>query len=161
MQKPWHSLKFDEIFKSLETSPGGLLQAEASERLRRFGPNSIEEPEKVSALKILIGEVTSFFNIILFFSAFVALSVGFLPGHVPKYHEVIFIFAIIILNTIISFIEEYKAAQSIQALHKVMKLKVKVLVLSHFKWVMREEIHRNSPLIKGIRVLGSPFVKGD
>jgi len=23
------------------------------------------------------------------------------------------------------------------------------MVLSHFKWVMREEIHRNSPLIKG------------
>jgi Ca2+-transporting ATPase len=127
LSKLWHSLKIDEVFKSLDISLDGLSQAEASERLRRFGPNSIEEPEKVSALKILIGEVTSFFNIILFFSAFVALSVGFLPGHVPKYHEVIFIFAIITLNTIISFIEEYKAAQSIQSLHKVMKLKVKVL----------------------------------
>ena len=127
MSKPWHSLKIDEVFKSLDISLDGLSQAEASERLRHFGPNSIEEPEKVSALKILIGEVTSFFNIILFFSAFVALSVGFLPGHVPKYHEVIFIFAIITLNTIISFIEEYKASQSIQSLHKVMKLKVKVL----------------------------------
>jgi hypothetical protein len=27
------------------------------------------------------------------------------------------------------------------------------LVLSHFKWVTREEIHRNSPLIKGVRGL--------
>jgi len=26
---------------------------------------------------------------------------------------------------------------------------LKFLVLSHFKWVMREEIHSNSPLIKG------------
>jgi hypothetical protein len=25
------------------------------------------------------------------------------------------------------------------------------VVLSHFKWVMREEIHRNSPLTKGER----------
>ena len=127
MNKPWHSLKLDEVFKSLETSPEGLLQSAASERLKRYGPNKIAEPEKVSALKILIGELTGFFNIILFFSAFVALSVGFLPGHIPKYHEVIFIFAIIILNTIISFIEEYKAAQSIQSLHKVMKIKAKVL----------------------------------
>jgi Ca2+-transporting ATPase len=98
LSKPGHSLKFDEVFKSLDISLDGLSQAEASERLRRFGPNSIEEPEKVSALKILIGELTGFFNIILFFSAFVALSVGFLPGHIPKYHEVIFIFAIIILK---------------------------------------------------------------
>ena len=127
MNKLWHSLKLDEVFKSLETSPDGLLQSEASERLKRYGLNKIAEPEKVSALKILIGELTGFFNIILFFSAFLALSVGFLPGHIPKYHEVIFIFAIIILNTIISFIEEYKAAQSIQSLHKVMKIKAKVL----------------------------------
>jgi len=105
MNNPWHSLKLDEVFKSLETSPDGLLQSAASERLKGYGLNKIAEPEKVSALKILIGELTGFFNIILFFSAFVALSVGFLPGHIPKYHEVIFIFAIIILNTIISFIE--------------------------------------------------------
>ncbi len=26
---------------------------------------------------------------------------------------------------------------------------IKDLALSHFKWVMREEIHSNSPLIKG------------
>jgi Ca2+-transporting ATPase len=127
MNKPWHSLKLDEVFKSLDTSADGLLQSAASERLKHYGSNKIAEPEKVSALKILIGELTGFFNIILFFSAFVALSVGFLPEHIPKYHEVIFIFAIIILNTIISFIEEYKAAQSIQSLHKVMKLKAKVL----------------------------------
>ena len=32
------------------------------------------------------------------------------------------------------------------------------MVLSHFKWVMREEIHRNSPLIKGVRGLfENPF----
>jgi Ca2+-transporting ATPase len=127
MNKPWHSLKLDEVLKSLKTSPDGLLQSAASERLKRYGLNKIAEPEKVSALKILIGELTGFFNIILFFSAFVALSVGFLPGHIPKYHEVIFIFAIIILNTIISFIEEYKAARSIQSLHKIMKIKAKVL----------------------------------
>jgi P-type Ca2+ transporter type 2C len=127
MEKSWHSLKLDEVFKSLETSPEGLLQSAASGRLKRYGPNQIAEPEQVSAIKILIGELTGFFNIILFFSAFVALSVGFLPGHIPKYHEVIFIFAIIILNTIISFIEEYKAARSIQSLHKVIKIKAKVL----------------------------------
>ena len=90
MSKPWHSLKLDEVFKSLETSSDGLSNKEASERLSHFGPYSIAEPEKVSALKILIGELTGFFNIILFFSAFVALIVGFIPGYVPKYHEIIF-----------------------------------------------------------------------
>jgi Ca2+-transporting ATPase len=116
MNKSWHSLKLDEVFKSLETSPEGLLQSVASERLKRYGPNKIAEPEKVSALKILIGELTGFFNIILFFSAFVALSVGFLPGHIPKYHEVIFIFAIIILNTIIRFLRFYSKNLSLTLL---------------------------------------------
>ena len=62
MNKPWHSLKLDEVFKSLETTPEGLLQSAASERLKRYGLNKIAEPEKVSALKILIGELTGFFN---------------------------------------------------------------------------------------------------
>jgi hypothetical protein len=34
-------------------------------------------------------------------------------------------------------------------------------VLSHFKWVMREEIHRNSPLIKGEHNPLPPFSKGE
>jgi Ca2+-transporting ATPase len=127
MSKPWYSLDVDEVLKSLETSPEGLSTSEAIERLKHYGLNKIAELGKISALKIFIRELTGFFNIILFFSAFVALSVGFLPGHIPKYHEVIFIFAIIIVNTFISFIEEYKAAQSIQSLHKVMKIKAKVL----------------------------------
>ncbi len=68
INRPWHTLKPDEIFKSLWMSPDGLTQTEASERLRSFGANRITEAEKVSAFKILWGELKSFFNIILLFS---------------------------------------------------------------------------------------------
>jgi len=42
-------------------------------------------------------------------------------------------------------------------------IRAKRLALSHFKWVMREEIHRNSPLIKGqggcLKILYNPELK--
>ncbi|PIW75117.1 MAG: hypothetical protein CO002_03830, partial [Candidatus Portnoybacteria bacterium CG_4_8_14_3_um_filter_44_10] len=51
----WHSLEIDEIYKKLETEPGGLGEKEAQKRLAAFGPNKLPEEKKVSRLKIFFG----------------------------------------------------------------------------------------------------------
>lgn len=123
----WHSFPIEEVIKTLATSMNGLSPSEASARLGRFGPNRIAEAGRVSAWRILREELTGFFNIILFCAVLTALAVGYLPGQRPKLHEVVFICAIIVLNTIISFVEEYKASQSIQSLHGIMRLRARVV----------------------------------
>lgn len=123
----WHSASVEEVIKALGTTPNGLSTVEATARLDRFGPNRIAEAEQVSAWRILREELTGFFNIILFSAAMTAIAVGYLPGQRPRLHEVVFICTIIVLNTLISFMEEYKASRSIQSLRGIMRLRASVV----------------------------------
>lgn len=123
----WHAASVEESVSALATSARGLSRDEAAARLARYGPNRIAEAERVSAWKILREELTGFFNIILFCAALTAIAIGYLPGQRPKLHEVVFICTIIVLNTLISFVEEYKASQSIHSLHRIMRLRARVV----------------------------------
>ena len=72
---PWHSQKIEEVLSALETSEEGLSDAEAAERLRKDGPNTLRSkpPKKISQMLkeqlldpmvlILIG--ASFFSAVL------------------------------------------------------------------------------------------------
>ena len=49
---PWHSQKIEEVLSTLETSEEGLSDAEAAERLRKDGPNTLRSkpPKKISQM---------------------------------------------------------------------------------------------------------------
>ena len=56
-QKPWHSESVERIFERLHTSPAGLSDAEAAERLQQYGRNELRsKPPKTvfQMLKILL-----------------------------------------------------------------------------------------------------------
>ena len=46
-----HQLTVDEIFKHLGTREGGLSLEEARQRLSRYGPNVLEEPNRYSLIR--------------------------------------------------------------------------------------------------------------
>ena len=67
-----HQLTVDEIFKHLETREGGLSLEEAQQRLSRYGPNVLEEPNRYSLIRGFLRQFTHFLAILLWIAVVLA-----------------------------------------------------------------------------------------
>jgi len=116
----WYQLSVKEIFEHLKTSELGLTEEEVKQRLKKYGPNKIAEEEKISKLKILLHQFTSPLIYILLIAGVVTILL-------KEYIDSGVIFAVVILNAIIGFVQEYKAEKSARALKKLVVPKAKVI----------------------------------
>lgn len=120
-----HRLTADKALSSLKTSPAGLLQAEAARRLAEFGPNHVEEVGREHLLLGFAREFTHFFAIILWAGAALAfLAEHFDPGQGMARLGVAIV-AVIVINGIFSFWQEYKAERAVAALRQLLPQTVK------------------------------------
>ncbi len=116
----WYKKEKKEVLKQLNTSLSGLSLQEAEKRLQVFGPNEIEKSETINLFKLVIEQVKSPLIYILIVAGIVTFSLGhFIDG--------IVIFSVIILNGLIGFIQEYKAAKSVLDLQKLVNVESTVL----------------------------------
>ena len=122
----WHALTIDDTLRQLSTRPEGLTEAEAAERLRRYGPNMIARRKKVSPLRLFFKQFASFFILVLLFAAGLAYAVSFLPGESNRRLTALFILGIIGLSVVLSFFEEYRAQRTLEALDQLLVSKTVV-----------------------------------
>ena len=106
----------DEVLNELKTTDKGLTTSEATARLTTYGKNALEERGKISPLIILLEQFDSPVVWILL----AALVISFILGEKV---DAIVILAILIINAILGFIQEYNAAKDIDALKKLSSLK--------------------------------------
>jgi Ca2+-transporting ATPase len=123
----WHSLSSDDVLQRLGARVEGLSAAEAAARLARWGRNEIRRRKPVSPLRLLLKQFASFFVLVLLFAAALAFAVSFLPGESGRRLTALFILAIIALSVALSFFEEYRAQQGLEALDRLLTLKAVVV----------------------------------
>lgn len=87
----------------------GLSSAQAAANLSKFGPNEIKTKQEFTALKILLSQFTSFLIIILIASGLISI-------YLNEMIDGIAILAIVVINAIIGFTQEYKAENAVKAL---------------------------------------------
>ncbi|WP_372880452.1 cation-translocating P-type ATPase [Psychromonas sp.] len=97
----------------------GLSASAAAERLEEQGPNKLQEAHQRSLWRVLLDQVRNIVILILV----VAMLVAIVSGQWP---EAIAVAAVIIINTGISFVSEWNAMQSMQALYRMSESKVKI-----------------------------------
>lgn len=120
MAEEYYSLKIEDVFKSLDSSEKGLTTREAEKRLGKYGLNELEKKKNISPVKILIRQFTSFIVLVLI----AAMVISFVIG---EKLDAIVVLAIIILNGIFGFVQEFKAEKAIEALRKLAALKARVI----------------------------------
>jgi cation-transporting ATPase F len=119
--KPWHHLDNKEVIDTLESDVDtGLTSDAAAERLQAFGPNSITGKKPVSAVKRLL---LQFHNPLIYILLFATLVTLFLKEYVDSG----VIFAVVIINAIIGFVQESKAEEAINSLKKMLSSSATVL----------------------------------
>ena len=74
--KVWHAMDTGEVFDGLGTTPEGLTEDEAEERLARYGPNAIEPDKGPSVLGLLFDQLKNPLVIVLVAVAAISLLAG-------------------------------------------------------------------------------------
>jgi calcium-translocating P-type ATPase len=109
MSPAWHAKTADEVLAQLDTGPDGLSIADARERLDRFGANALPEASGPSAAQLLLDQVRTPLMWALLAAGGLALALGELA-------DGLVVLAVVVLNTLIGFAQEYRAGRAIAAL---------------------------------------------
>ncbi|KUJ71318.1 cation-translocating P-type ATPase [Thiomicrospira sp. WB1] len=106
----WHQLSSSSVLKQLGThAETGLSAEEVASRQAEYGLNNLHQAEQTSAIMLFLAQLKNPLLIILAVGAVLS----FLTGH---HIDAIAISVIIVINAMISFVQEYKAQKSIDAL---------------------------------------------
>ncbi|WP_316977989.1 cation-translocating P-type ATPase [Shumkonia mesophila] len=113
--RPWHAATAEDAMARTASRPEGLSEEEARQRLTTHGPNLIPRGKGDSALDLLWRQINNPLIWVLIASAAVAMAVD--PTDGTKNGLVIL--AVVVLNTLIGFIQEFKAGKAIEALSQM------------------------------------------
>lgn len=120
LKTDFHALNPTESLEKLETDKKGLTEAEAAKRLEKYGKNEFQQFHRCRAIKILWDQFSSLLIIILILAAALSLLLG-------EVFDAIAILAVIVLNAILGFIQEYKAEKALEELEKIETLEARVI----------------------------------
>lgn len=98
----------------------GLTDKEARRKLEKHGPNLLSERKRISPIKILFEQFTDLMVIILMISTVIS-------GFMGEMTEAITIIAIIVVNAIMGFVQEYRTERTMEALKSLAAPYAKVI----------------------------------
>lgn len=109
----WHMAESRAVLASLAVQPEvGLTEAEVERRRQQHGPNELVERGLKSPWRILWEQVTAVLVLVLIGAAVVKLLLG-------EYLDAIAILAVVLLNAILGFFQEYRAERAMAALKRL------------------------------------------
>lgn len=115
-----HMLTADAVAVLMEVRPEeGLSSAQARERLARCGPNRLPERPIRSPWRVFSGQFRSLLILILLGAASLAALVGSIK-------DAVVILAVVLINALVGFYQEYRAERSLDALKSMLPIKARV-----------------------------------
>jgi H+-transporting ATPase len=130
--QPLRDLPIAELIKHLETSTDGLSQQESQERLEKYGYNEIEEERVNPILKFL-----SYFWGPIPIMIIIAAVLSAVLRHWPDMGVIL---ALLVMNAVVGFREEYQADTAIAALKEKLALKARVKRDREWKTIPAREL---------------------
>lgn len=117
----WYDCSEADICEKLSTSvENGLTMAEAERRILKFGYNDLPATLPRSVFARILSQLNNALILVLLAAA---LATAFLGQVVDS----VIIFSVILINTLIGFIQEGKAEKAIAAVHRMLSLDATVL----------------------------------
>lgn len=105
----WHAIDYKEVLENFESSLQGLELEEVNKRRQKYGLNELKRKNKDGILKVLWRQINNPLIWVLIGSSTLATALG-------KITDGMVVLAVVVVNSIIGFIQEYKAGKAIEAL---------------------------------------------
>ena len=119
MTQHYHELSKTQVLRSLGSSKNGLNDKEVKARQKKHGANELPRAKTAGWLIILLRQFASPFMYILLFAAGVSL----------VFHDLVdagVITAAVVVNTLVGFVQEYKASKALEHLRSLVHPVVRV-----------------------------------
>jgi len=110
----------EQLLSALHTTRDGLQQANAEQRLKQYGPNTIRAQQQATALRLLLSQFKNPLVLILIFAAIVS-------GFVGEWVDAGIVLAIVLGSTLLGFVQEYAASNAVEKLRSQVTIKSRVL----------------------------------
>jgi Ca2+-transporting ATPase len=135
LDSSWYSKEKEEVIRDLESDLKGLSVEKVERKRREFGYNELKERKRASALQILLSQFRNTFALMLIIAIIISVFLGWyetLILHdarltIETFVDGIAIGAIVVLNAIIGFVQEYRSEKAIEALKKLTTPKARVV----------------------------------
>ncbi|MFW9999518.1 MAG: cation-translocating P-type ATPase [Candidatus Hodarchaeota archaeon] len=121
-----HSINYEVVAEKMGTTiEGGLTESEAAKRLEEYGSNELIKEKGKTALQIFISQFKDFLIYLLMFAIVISIVIGIYESRrtgepwPSEYIDAIVIAAILIVNAILGFYQEYQAEKSLESLKKL------------------------------------------
>jgi Ca2+-transporting ATPase len=108
-ETPWHSQSVQQTLAGTGTSEAGLSDAEAGQRLQRYGPNEVDSAKSVSWLTILANQLATVVVLLLVAAAVISFAVG-------DSIEAAAVAVVLVINTTLGFVIDLRARHAMAAL---------------------------------------------
>jgi len=129
-----HALAAHEVLLLLETDPHrGLTSGEAADRLDRFGPNLLPHAEAAGPLRRFLRQFQNPLIYVLLAAGGVTLALG-------EVVDSIVIFGVVLINSVIGFVQESKAEAALDALRAMVRTEARVVRDASARTVASEEL---------------------
>ncbi|MEM5425394.1 HAD-IC family P-type ATPase [Paraburkholderia ferrariae] len=130
----WHAMPAAEIERQLSVNPSqGLDVADAAQRLGTYGPNVLPQGKKSGPLVRLLAQ----FNNVLIY---VLLAAGFIKLMLSLWLDASIIFAVVILNSLLGFLQEGRAEKALDSIRNMLSAEARVLRAGEVRLVPAEEV---------------------
>ena len=106
--------------RALKANEKGLSEEEAKRRLQEFGPNELVERKRVTPFQIFLSQFKDIFVIMLLIAVVIELGIR-------EIIDASTIGAIVALNAVVGFVQEYRSERAMEAMKKLTAPKARVL----------------------------------
>ena len=119
--EPWHAMSAKDVEERLRVDPErGLDAEEAAARLNTYGPNRLPQGKKKGPLMRFLAQ----FNNILIY---VLLTAGFVKLMLSLWLDASIIFAVVILNSALGFVQEGRAEKALNSIRNMLSAEARTL----------------------------------
>jgi len=122
--EPFHARSVDEALDALDSGSEGLVSAEAASRLERYGANVLPRAKRDTPFELLWRQINNPLIWVLVAAGGVAILADW---HGEGLKNGVVILATVAINTLIGFVQEFKAGKAIEALSRMVPEQVAMM----------------------------------
>src|SRR5499426_509618 len=135
-RESWHDQPIPVLAAQFRTDvQQGLTPSEVAQRLQQCGPNALRNAKTISPLALLAGQFSNLVIWVLIGAALVSVALG-------EVVDGIAILAIVVLNAVLGFFQEYRAERAVAALARLTAPRARVVRDGHTEIIAAADIVR-------------------
>ena len=118
--KEWYQKTKEEALQDLECTMEGLSLPQVTERIKKYGENTLKEGKKKSTLEVFLSQFADLLVVILIAAAIISAFSG-------NTESTVIIIAVIVMNAILGTVQHKKAEKSLDSLKSLSSPTAKVI----------------------------------